>query len=232
MTPTDHRFDTGGQLATALAQSIADDLRAAINAHDKASLIVSGGRTPAQMFAALALQALPWNKVWITLADERWVDAHHADSNEAMLRRTLLQHQAASAHFVPLKNAAAYPKEGEAECEKNISAMPRPFDVVVLGMGDDGHFASLFPQAPQLEAGLDRANQHLCIATDPITAPHQRMSLTLAALLNSRRIVIQLSGEGKWKVYQRALQAGAEKDLPIRAVLKQAEIPVEVYFAK
>jgi 6-phosphogluconolactonase len=184
------------------------------------------------MFAALAQQSLAWNKVWITLADERWVDAHHADSNEALVRRTLLQHHAAAAHFVSLKNAAANAKDGEAECEKNILAMPRPFDVVVLGMGDDGHFASLFPQAPQLAAGLDRANKNLCIATDPITAPHARMSLTLSALLNSRRIVIQLAGEGKWKVYQRALQAGVEKELPIRAVIQQTETVVQVYFSK
>jgi 6-phosphogluconolactonase len=225
-------FDNGEQLASTLAQSIADDLRTAIAARGAASLVVSGGRTPAQMFAALALHALPWNKVWVTLADERWVDAPHADSNEALVRRTLLQHHAAAAHFVALKNSAATAKEGEADAVKKISAMPRPFDVVVLGMGDDGHFASLFPQAPQLSLGLDRTNKNLCIATDPITAPHARMSLTLSALLASRRIVIQLAGEGKWQVYQRALQAGAEKDLPIRAVIQQTKTPVEVYFAK
>jgi 6-phosphogluconolactonase len=230
--PPEKLFDNGAQLAMALAQSIANDLSAAVAHRGRASLVVSGGRTPVQMFAALSLHKLPWDKVWITLADERWVDAHHADSNEGMLRRHLLQHDAASAHFVPLKNPAAAAKIGESLCEKTLSTVPRPFDVVVLGMGDDGHFASLFPQAPQLEAGLDRANQHLCIATDPITAPHQRMSLTLAALLKSRRIVIQLSGEGKWKVYQRALKTGAEKELPIRAVLKQIETPVDVYFAK
>ncbi len=230
--PAEHLFETSEQLATALAQSIADDLRAAIAARGKASLVVSGGRTPAQMFAALAQHDLAWDKVWITLADERWVDAHHADSNEALVRRTLLQHHAAAAHFVSLKNIAATAKDGEAECEKHIRAMPRPFDVVVLGMGDDGHFASLFPQAPQLSHGLDRANKHLCIAVDPITAPHARMSLTLSALLASRRIVMQLVGEGKWQVYQRALQDGAEKTLPIRSVLQQTKTPVEVYFSK
>ncbi len=228
----EYLFETSEQLATALALSIADDLRAAIAARGKASLVVSGGRTPAQMFAALAQQDLAWNKVWITLADERWVDAHHADSNEALVRRTLLQHHAAAAHFVPLKNSALTAKAGEAECEKKLAAMPRPFDVVVLGMGDDGHFASLFPQAPQLSNGLDPANKHLCIAVDPITAPHARMSLTLSALLASRRIVMQLVGEGKWQVYQRALQDGAEKTLPIRSVLQQTKTPVEVYFSK
>jgi 6-phosphogluconolactonase len=230
--PTEKLFDSSAQLAIALAQSIADDLRTAITARGEASLVVSGGRTPAVMFAALAQQPLAWEKVWITLADERWVDPSHADSNEALVRKTLLQHQAASAHFVSLKNAAASAKDGEAVSEKKISAMPRPFDVVVLGMGDDGHFASLFPQAPQLSLGLDLANKNLCLVVDPITAPHARMSLTLSALLNSRRIVIQLVGEGKWQVYQRALHAGAEKELPIRAVIQQTKTPVEVYFAK
>ena len=184
------------------------------------------------MFAALSQQDLAWDKVWITLTDERWVDADHADSNEAMLRKTLLRHHAAAAHFVPLKNSATTALAGETECEKKLAAVPRPFDVVVLGMGDDGHFASLFPQAPQLATGLNLANQHLCLAVDPITAPHSRMSLTLAALLNSRRIVMQLSGANKWKVYQQALLAGEIKDLPIRAVLKQQQTPVEVYWAK
>jgi 6-phosphogluconolactonase len=232
MQPIEHRFETGEQLASSLAQSIAADLRVAIAARGKASLVVSGGRTPAVMFAVLGQYELAWNKVWITLTDERWVDAHHADSNEAMLHRTLLQQHAAAAHLVPLKNAATTAKEGEAESGKNINAMPRPFDVVVLGMGDDGHFASLFPQAPQLSHGLDLANKNFCIAVDPITAPHARMSLTLATLLASRRIVIQLLGEGKWQVYQRALQAGEATELPIRAVLNQTKTAVEVYWAK
>jgi 6-phosphogluconolactonase len=232
LKPIEKLFTSNEQLAVDLAQSIAADLRGAINARGVASLVVSGGRTPAPMFAALAQQSLPWQKVWITLADERWVDANHADSNEALVRRTLLQHHAAAAHFVPLKNAAATAKAGEADGEVALAAMPRPFDVVVLGMGDDGHFASLFPQAPQLALSLDHANKNLCIAVDPITAPHARMSLTLSALLNSHRIVIQLVGEGKWQVYQRALQAGAEKELPIRAVIQQTKTPVEVYFAK
>jgi 6-phosphogluconolactonase len=232
MTPIAHRFETGEQLAGLLAQSIAADLRAAITTRGKASLVVSGGRTPAQMFAALARQDLAWDKVWITLTDERWVDAHHADSNEAMLRRTLLQHHAAAAQFVPLKNAAATAVAGEAECEKKLTAVPRPFDVVVLGMGDDGHFASLFPQAQQLSRGLDHANKNRCIAVDPVTAPHARMSLTLAALLDSRRIVLQLSGANKWKVYQQAQLAGEVKDLPIRAVLNQTKTAIEVYWAK
>jgi 6-phosphogluconolactonase len=230
--PIEKLFASSELLANDLAQSIADDLRAAIAARGVASLVVSGGRTPAPMFAALAQQSLPWTKIWITLADERWVDASHADSNEALVRRTLLQHHAAAAHFVSLKNAASTAKGGEADCETALTTMLRPFDVVVLGMGDDGHFASLFPQAPQLAAGLEQANKKPCIAVDPITAPHERMSLTLSSLLNSRRIVIQLVGEGKWPVYQRALQAGTEKELPIRAVIQQTKTPVEVYFAR
>lgn len=231
MKPAEIIFDSGEQLAQQLAQSIADDLREAVAARGTASLVVSGGRTPAQMFAVLARQPLAWDKIWITLSDERWVSASHPDSNQAMVQRTLLQHGASAAHFVPLKNSAETAGQGAAESAKAVAAMPRPFDVVVLGMGDDGHFASLFPLAPQLAAGLDLTNRQLCIAVDPVSAPHARMSLTLAALLASRRIVIQLSGTTKLKVIHRALQNGAVEELPIRAILHQAQTLVEIYWS-
>ncbi|MGB8855076.1 MAG: 6-phosphogluconolactonase [Burkholderiales bacterium] len=231
MKPAEKIFDSGEQLAQQLAQSIADDLRRAVSARGRASLVVSGGRTPARMFAALARQPLAWDKIWITYSDERWVSASHPDSNQAMVQRTLLQHDASAAHFVPLKNSAETAGQGAAECAKAIAAMSRPFDVVILGMGDDGRFASLFPLAPQLAAGLDLTNRQLCIAVDPVSAPHARMRLTLAALLASRRIVIQLSGTTKQTVIHRALQDGAVEELPIRAILRQTQTPVEIYWS-
>ena len=228
----EHRFDSMAALVAELAAGIAHDGREALAARGEASLMVSGGRTPAPLFAALAPRPLDWPKVAVGLVDERWVPPDHADSNERLVRSTLLVQAAAAARFVPMKNGAATASAGQPACEAAIRAMPRPFDVCLLGMGDDGHTASLFPRAPQLAAGLDIARDALTIATDPVTAPHQRMSLTLRALLTSRRIVVQLAGDNKWQVYQQALAAGPVSELPIRAVLRQEEVPVDVYWSR
>ena len=228
--PLEHRFDSTDSLAQALATSVAADLSAASHARGRASLVVSGGRTPAPFLAALSRHALEWAQVWVTLADERWVGEDHPDSNAALVREHLLQNRAAQANFVPLKNPAATPTQGETACAEALKTMPRPFDVVLLGMGDDGHTASLFPQAPQLAEALALDSGKLCLGMDPVTAPHPRMTLTLPALLASRRIVVLFSGSGKWAVYQQALQPGPVAALPIRCVLRQTQVPVEVYY--
>jgi 6-phosphogluconolactonase len=229
--PNEFKFADSAALAASLADSIAANLRIALVEHGRASLVVSGGRTPAPFQMALSGHELDWSKVWVTLADERWVDADHADSNEALVRRHLLRDRAVHARLVGLKNAAATPFQGEAECESSLLALPRPFDVVVLGMGDDGHTASLFPQAPQLAKALDMDSGRLCIGVDPVTAPYARMSLTLPALLASRRIAILFHGAAKYDVYRRALQAGPVEALPIRSVLHQHKVPVDVYWS-
>ena len=227
----EHHFDSTETLALALAVRVADDLARGINSRGRASLMVSGGQTPIPFFSALARMPVNWERVVIGLVDERWVAADHEDSNERLVRETLLTRHAAAANFVPMKNVATSAVTGQPACEHTIAGLPRPFDVVVLGMGNDGHTASLFPKAPQLAAALDRARPALTIATDPVTAPHERMSLTLRGLLDSRRVVLLLSGHAKWQVYQSAKQPGSHVDLPVRAVLDQSEVPVNVYAA-
>jgi 6-phosphogluconolactonase len=229
--PVEQRFDSEESLAHALANSIAADLRVALHDRGSASLVVSGGRSPGQSLISLSRQALDWTRVWVTLADERWVDEDAADSNARLIRNHLLQNAAANANFVPLKNSATTPEQGETACERALEAVPRPFDIVLLGMGDDGHTASLFPRAPQLSQALATDSGKLCLGVDPVTAPHPRMTLTLPALLESRRIVVLFTGPGKWAVYQQALQPGPVAALPIRAVLHQRQVPVEVYWA-
>ena len=226
----EHRFDSIEGLASALASSVADDLARAIEHRGRASLMVSGGQTPVPFLSALARRPIAWAKVIVGLVDERWVAPDHVDSNERLVRQTLLTQQGAAAAFVPMKNDAAGASAGQPACERAIAAMPRPFDVVVLGMGNDGHTASLFPQIPQLALGLDPTNPALTMATAPATAAHERMSLTLRGVLDSRRIVLLLSGSAKWQVYQRARQPGPAVELPVRAVLDQSMIPVDVYW--
>jgi 6-phosphogluconolactonase len=216
--------------AQALAAAIAGELRSGLDARGRASLVLSGGRTPALMLACLATQALDWARVQVTLADERWVGADDPASNERLVRSALLRDAAAPAQLVGMKNEAPTAADGAAAAWQAIAALPRPFDVIVLGMGDDGHTASLFPGSAGLAASLDLQAAPGCVAVWPPAAPHERLSLNLAALLQARRVCIQISGAHKWQVYQRATAPGATEELPIRALLRQHQVPVTVYW--
>jgi 6-phosphogluconolactonase len=224
------RTADGAAQAAQLAEAIAVELKAALARRAAASLVVSGGRTPAAMFAQLARQPLDWARVQITLADERWVGADDPASNEALVRDTLLRELASGAQLIGMKNDAPTPAAGAADSWRSIKAMPQPFDVIVLGMGDDGHTASLFPGSAGLVAALDTTAAPACVAMQAPAAPHARLSLNLAALVHARRICIQISGAHKWQVYQRALAAGPIEELPVRAILRQRAVPVDVYW--
>ena len=223
------QFANPEDLAVALSDNVAEQLRAAITDRGEASLVVSGGSTPQPFFEHLSQQPLPWGQVRVTLADERWVPADHEASNERLVRHHLLVGEAGAATMVGLKSSASTPEEGREACEQTLAQISRPFDVVILGMGGDGHTASLFPDAPELAAGLDAATPETCLAVRPPAAPHARMSLTLRALLDSRRLILHITGEGKQAVYRRALEPGPAEELPIRAVLASGR--VEVWWA-
>lgn len=217
-------FESVDELNTTFAKNISVLLEAGIQQNGRASLVVSGGRTPMAMFAALSNTDLDWEKVDVTLADERWVDNNDAASNEKLVCENLLVNRAAKANFVGLKTADEDAVDGVKECTSRINAMQTPFDVLILGMGEDGHTASLFPCSEQLQAGLDMASGAQCIAVQPTTAPNQRMSLTLPALLSSKKIYLHLTGEAKKRVLQDALDGNDESSMPIRAVLNRADV--------
>ncbi|MBT5388960.1 MAG: 6-phosphogluconolactonase [Porticoccaceae bacterium] len=215
------------ELAEKVAGLLADD----IAAKGKASLVVSGGRTPMGFFQLLSQQMLDWHSVKVTLADERWVNNEHKDSNEKLVRENLLINEARHADFVPLKTAADNALEGEVETELALAAIGQ-FTVVILGMGDDGHTASLFPGAEALPLGLAMDSGRTAIAVTPTEAPHQRISLTLPRLLNSRQLIIHISGAGKQSLLQAAQAGDDVAELPIRAILKQQAAPLSIYWAK
>jgi len=225
----EHLFDDPAVLARELARTIAAKLGTAVRERGEASLVVSGGSTPQPLYTALSREPLDWERVAVTLADERWVPPEDPASNEQRIRRFLLTGQAGKARWIGLWNAAPTPEEGWEECERVLAAIARPFDVVVLGMGEDGHTASLFPAAANLAAGLDPAAGRSCLPVRPPHAPHARISLTAAALLDSRRIVLHITGAAKWAVYQRALEPGTAEEMPIRVFFRRA--PLEVYWA-
>ncbi len=217
-------------LAQRLAKSVAESLCDALAVRPKASLVVSGGSTPDPFFQSLRTQDLPWDRVRITLADERWVATDQPESNEGKVRALLLQDRARGAEFVGLKTSDADPAAGCAEAAERIAPL-RPFDVVVLGMGDDGHTASLFPHSEALGEGLSLASDRVTLATQPPAPGLPRMTLTLPVLLEAQRVVLHITGAKKRRVYRRALADGPAEDLPIRAVLRQAPRGVEVYWA-
>lgn len=224
MALTEKLFDSADTLATEFAQTLTDILKAGIEARGRASLVVSGGRTPAALFKTLSNTDLAWDKVDITLADERWVDEDHDASNAASVRKNLLQNKAAAANFVTPKTDDADANDAIAEVENRISSFSQPFDALILGMGEDGHTASLFPCSEQVADGLNMSSGKICIAVQPTTAPHQRISLTLPALLNSRNIFLHLTGEAKKEVLKDALANNTELEKPVTAVVNRAPV--------
>ncbi|MFT6778844.1 MAG: 6-phosphogluconolactonase [Paraglaciecola sp.] len=224
MALTQSKFRTTEQLNTAFARKITKLLRDGIEENGRASLVVSGGRTPADLFNVLSKSNLEWNKVDISLADERWVDNTDEASNEKMLRAKLLINNAVNANFVPLKTAHGDAENAILTCTDNLQKMHTPFDVLILGMGEDGHTASLFPCSQQIAQGLDLESGKTCIAVQPTTAPNQRMSLTLPALLNSNQIFLHLTGESKKEVLNTVLSDEDALVMPIRAVLQNADV--------
>jgi len=224
-------FENTSALDIELAEKVAALLAADIQARGKASLVVSGGRTPMGFFHLLSQQLLDWSSVTVTLADERWVDADHQDSNEKLVRENLLINEAHQAQFISLKSAAENAVDAESECEQALASAGQ-FTVVILGMGDDGHTASLFPGTEALALGLDMNSGRTAIAVTPTAAPHQRMSMTLPRLLNAGQVIIHISGSSKQDVLLAAQNGDTAAELPIRAILGQQVAPLSVYWAK
>lgn len=216
-------------LTAALAQHVARWLKEDLVKQDQAVLVVSGGKSPVPLFQALAAQSLPWERVIVTLADERWVPPSHEDSNEALVRAHLLKGRAAKAQLMPLWTGDATPEAAVPAVSKTLDALPHPFSQVILGMGEDGHIASLFPGAAELALGL--STEAPALAVRPLHAPHPRLSLSLRALLQSRDIALMISGQTKRHVLEQALGEGPVEDLPVRAILRQTAVPVSIFWA-
>lgn len=218
-------------LAGELAATVAKLLRSELAGEERAGLVVSGGSTPEPFFRRLSAHDIDWRRVTVTLADERWVDSDNPASNERLVRSQLLRNRARAATFVPLKNQAPTARMGEEECHRTLARLPRPFAAVILGMGPDGHTASLFPGSERLPAALAMHSGRNCIAVSPVDAPHARMTLTLPILLDARQIILHITGQAKRELLEQALAEGSELLMPIRAVLRQKTTPVHIYWS-
>mgnify|MGYP002395166892 CR=1 FL=1 len=224
---SEHHFANTSELDAALAQRVAEQLNSAINERDQATLVLSGGSTPKGLFAHLSKTPLAWDKVTILLADERWVAATHADSNERLVREALLTDRAASAKFLSL--VGHYPNTDINLLAVNsaLSTLAQ-FDVVILGMGTDGHTASLFPCAAELEAGLTTDADALMVT--PTTAPHQRISLSKQRLRNTALGLLHIVGDDKREVLTTARNDGDKHRYPILNFVDEAPA-FEVWWA-
>jgi len=205
-------------MAAAAAQAVAVQLAAGLAARGRASLVATGGRSPGPVYDRLKDADLDWAHVAVTLSDERQVDVDSPNANVRQLRERLFIGPAAAARYLPLTDYA----------EPALRAL-MPFDAVVLGMGEDGHIASLIPGSPVMADAMDPDGRTL-VAESPAgfgSPPVARITLTLTALLQSRAIFLLIAGEAKRQVIADAL-AGA--DLPVRAILQQDRAPVRVFW--
>jgi 6-phosphogluconolactonase len=227
-----HEFATFDLLSQSLADKISRDIRAAVDARGFASLVVPGGTTPGAFFDVLRETPAPWDKVTITLTDERWVATDTERSNERLVRARLLT-GGLRARVVSLKSDQARARDAEAEIEGRLGAIPRPFDVVLAGMGDDGHTASWIPGSQGLAEALDPHSRSLVRAIQPPKSSglDERMTLTLSALVDARTICVLLRGEAKRKSYEKALAGRDTLAMPIRSLMFQGHVPVEFFWA-
>ncbi|TGQ66193.1 6-phosphogluconolactonase [Mesorhizobium sp. M00.F.Ca.ET.186.01.1.1] len=217
------------ELAAALAARVAERLTRAIAERGTALLAVSGGTTPAKFFAALSAMPIAWDKVVVTLVDERFVPASSPRSNAGLVAANLLQNAAASGRFVPLYHEAVSIEAAAASDNAALQSLPWPLDVVVLGMGLDGHTASFFPDADELPKLLDPSCDRIIMPVHAASAGEPRLTLTMARIIDAGLLALHIEGEDKRTAFDGAMGAGPRK--PIRAVLDASPRPVEVFWA-
>ena len=221
-----NEFSSGHQAIGAAATRLEQILKQSLALRGKAALGVCGGRTASALFPVLSQCHLDWANVHIFLVDERWVPIDDDDSNERLVRRLLLQGPAAAARFYGLKTRHARAKNALNEVEQRLVDLGVPFDVVFLGMGDDGHIASLFPGGRENEERI-----RLVAASTAPVQPVERISLSPGALDQTRHIILPVIGATKRAVLDQALTSGPVSRLPVRHVLTGQSASCELFLA-
>ncbi|MBT5293917.1 MAG: 6-phosphogluconolactonase [Cellvibrionales bacterium] len=227
---TQLHFDNRAALEAALTQSIVEQLSQAIIDDGKASIAVSGGSTPKALFAALSQTDIDWSKVDVTLVDERWVETDSDQSNERMLRECFLINHAAAANFIGMKSAHDDVADGVIDYNKQLATqIKQPFDVVILGMGGDGHTASWFPDAPEIDCALDATGNSSTLSTLPPSQPMPRITLSYPCVAAAKQLYLHITGDDKLQVLENGLSTNDA--LPIHRTLSQLEQAVNIYWA-
>lgn len=226
------QYENAAASAQAQADFVTAALQAALDKKGSAVLAVSGGRSPIAFFEALSQKDLDWANIGIGLVDERIVPTTHPDSNTGLVREYLLKNKAAAATWI------AMVEDGKSETELQPDAVTayalkqyKQPDVLVLGMGGDGHTASLFPQAPQLQTGIDLNNGTPLLHTTPVTAPHERVSMTLRAIADTPDVLLAIGGAEKKAVFDKAA-AAPDSNYPVSLILNHEGVNCHVFYAE
>ena len=222
-------FPDRSSASAAASAMMAESLRATLLRKERASLVVSGGSTPKECFEALSSALLDWTRVCIVPSDERWVSPDNESSNELLIRNHLMQGPAAAAQLLSLFRSGFDPDRAPAVIGLELHGLERPFSCVLLGMGEDGHFASLFPDFEGLSRALDTGNTEQCVIVRTAASPFPRISLTLSALLDSPMVMLLIFGAAKRLVLQKAMDR--ESGYPVEALLSQMDASVAALWA-
>ena len=225
--PVEHTFDSRDQASAAVADRIASLVEARLAINDHATIVVSGGSTPGHSFSVLSEKPLDWQNVQVALSDERWVPPDHDDSNEKLVRDSLLINLAMAGEVLSIYDAQTTVAE---RCDTLQHAMPEHgFACSMVGMGADGHFASLFPDADSLEVGLDPDGGAFYLPASTAASSRPRVTTTLGAMLQSDEIILLFFGTEKFDIYEQA--RSSTSGLPVAHLLAQKRTPVHVYWA-
>jgi len=211
----------------ALAEAVTDILAGGLAA--RGLLVATGGSTPGPVYDRLATRDLPWDGISVTLSDDRWVDPTSADSNEGLIRGRLLTGAAKSARFLPLMGAGESIAEDAAKAEERLAPY-LPAAVTLMGMGPDGHVASLFPGSPELAEGLAGGRLAIPVAMSGQPPFTPRITLTRYALLQTGLIVLMITGEEKRALIER-IAADPTYAPPAATFLRQTLCPVRALWA-
>ncbi|MBK7493008.1 MAG: 6-phosphogluconolactonase [Nitrosomonas sp.] len=210
-------------LSQGFADFAATALQNTLNCKPQATLVVPGGSTPRHYLPSLAKCKLPWNRITVTLSDERWVDTSDDQSNEKLIKQHLLSHLPANTPFVGLKTAHDNPFDAIKALHQRLDSLPLPVSLTVLGLGEDGHIASLFPGMNQ-----DSLSAHHCIAVAPPIAPSLRMSLSLEMLASSEQIVLVVTGAGKQRLLDQ-VSDNPDLKLPIVWLIHHSQATINIF---
>ena len=225
-------YDSLDELADAVAGDVAFIVESAVDARGTSLIAVPGGSTGPAIFSKLVAQKLPWKKVTIIPTDDRLVPMDDERSNVRAIAKTFLP---GGARVIPIAADIADYKLAGNSADARLQDLPWPPDLVWLGMGKDGHTASIFA-GPDLQGALDapKARRALGVMPDPMPddAPVARVTLTRAAILSARTILITITGDEKRAVLEQAIADGQSSKLPIGRVLAEVEQPIDIHWCQ
>lgn len=230
---TETKHVSADALAAAVAKRALSAIDCALQERGKAVAAIAGGRTTPPVLRYLAAERRDWSKLTVLPTDERWVAAYDADCNLRQLHESFIG--VAGVHWIGLAPQRPRGKANATYANSALEKVDAAFDLCLLGMGADGHFASLFPGAENLQDALDLATLDAAIAIvpDPMPSagPYPRISLTLARLLHSRQIILAITGADKRAMLDRALDENDPLNLPVAALLRAPGRTIEIHWS-